>query len=151
MADPALVAVRNRLGGGARRSHARRPPKPRRALRFSHLEDLRAKARGVDDAGDPYSGDLKSNGLLFNAALRYQAAPSVNLVGRLGLANLKTKASEGIGGGSTTSTKPYFGIGAEYELNKQLRLTAGADFTRAKFEGETSSVRLLSIGAQYDF
>lgn len=124
---------------------------PMVALEASYVNFGKLKVRGTDDAGDPFSGDLKTSGLLFAAAVRYEAAPAVSLVGRLGLSSLKTKLSSSLGGGDTSSTKPYFGIGAEYSLNKQMRLTAGADFTRAKVDNDSGSVRLLSVGAQYDF
>ena len=50
-----------------------------------------------------------------------------------------------------SSTKLYFGLGVEYALQKNFKVTAGADFTNAEFQGDSGSVRLLSIGAQYDF
>lgn len=125
------------------------------ALEASYVSFGKSKGRGLDDNADTANIELKATGFLFAAAFRHLVTPELGLVGRLGLSNLKSKGSfrsptEG-GSESQSSTKPYIGLGAEYALTKQVRLTAGADFTRAKLSDEGYSVRLLSIGAQYDF
>lgn len=124
------------------------------AIEASYVDFGKVKGT-VRESGVPVNVDIKSNGLLFAAALRYQAAPALDLVGRLGLSSLKSKATASAFGvnasESYSSTKPYIGLGVEYALNKQLRLTAGADFTRIKLDGESGSIRLLSVGTQYDF
>ncbi len=125
------------------------------ALEASYVGFGKTKARGLDDNADAATVELKANGFLFAAAFRQLLTPELGLVGRLGLSSLKSKGSfhspTASASDSQSSTKPYFGVGAEYAFTKQLRLTAGADFTRVKFDDESYSVRLLSIGAQYDF
>lgn len=124
------------------------------ALEGSYIDFGKAKGR-VFDSGVAVNVNAESSGFLLAAALRHNVTPEVSLVGRLGLAVLKNKVTASALGFSQSesynSTKPYLGLGAEYALNKQLRLTVGADFTHAEFDGEKASVRLLSAGVQYAF
>lgn len=128
---------------------------PVAALEASYVDFGKLKVSAYDDFGRLIHGDIKADGVLLAAAFRHHATPAVSLVGRLGLAVLKSKVSARLGGASASedhdSTKPYVGLGAEYALNKQLSLAAGADFTRVEIEGEGASVRLLSVGLQYAF
>lgn len=127
---------------------------PMAALEASYVDLGKVKGK-ASDSGFLIDGDLKTDGYLLAAAFRHHATPSVSLVGRLGLAVLNSKLTGRIGRVSASqdynTTQPYVGLGAEYALVQQLRLTAGADFTRVKVDGATGSVRLFSIGAQYDF
>lgn len=124
------------------------------ALEASYIDFGKVKAR-VLESGINVDVKGESSGFLLAAALRHNITPEVSLVGRVGLAMLKSKVTASALGFSESenynSTKPYLGLGAEYALNKQLRLTVGADFTDAKVESETVSVRLLSAGVQYAF
>lgn len=97
-------------------------------------------------------GSIAVDGFLVNAAGRLPFTRELTGVGRLGLAFVDTKAS-GLPYGNRTdgSTNAYFGLGLEYSFNKNLRGTASADFTTGEVAGEEGSVRLLSIGLQYDF
>ena len=98
-------------------------------------------------------GSIAVDGFLINAAFRHNFTRELNGVARLGVATLDTKLSANVLGRSQTdsSTKLYFGLGAEYALQKNFKVTAGADFTSAEFQGDSGAVRLFSIGAQYDF
>lgn len=118
---------------------------PAVALEVAYVDFGKAKFTG---------GSLAADGFLINAAFRHNFTRELNGVARLGVAALDTKLSgpRVIGGSQTdSSTKLYFGLGAEYALQKNFKLTAGADFTSAEFQGDSGAVRLLSIGAQYDF
>lgn len=97
-------------------------------------------------------GSIAVDGFLINAAGRLPFTRELTGVGRLGLAMVDTK-STGFPYGNRTdgSTNAYFGLGLEYSFNKNLRGTAAADFTTGEIAGEEGSVRLLSIGLQYDF
>lgn len=100
---------------------------------------------------------VEARGALLAAAFRYAAHPQLSLVGRLGLAVLKTRATMSAPAidyrysESDDSVKPYFGLGLEFALNKNLRITADADFTNAELNGDSGSVRLLGVGLQYAF
>jgi OOP family OmpA-OmpF porin len=52
---------------------------------------------------------------------------------------------------SDTSTQPVIGLDLGYRLNKQLSLTASADFSRAKAEGETRNMNFWAVGMKYEF
>lgn len=136
------------------------------ALEASYVDFSKTKGSGPRDGGNAtFRSD--TSGYLLAAAMRHNVTPEVALVGRLGLAFLKSKnsvtasASNFNKSKSFDSTKPYLGLGAEYALTNQLRLTVGVDFTEAKIAdnydlvgGVTStstSVRLLSAGVQYAF
>jgi len=117
---------------------------PAVALEVAYVDFGKAKFTG---------GSLAADGFLINAAFRHNFTRELNGVARLGVATLDTKLSADVLGRSQTdsSTKLYFGLGVEYALQKNLKLSAGADFTNAEFQGDSGAVRLLSIGAQYDF
>lgn len=118
---------------------------PMVALEVAYIDFGKAKFTG---------GSFATDGFLINAAFRHNFNRELNGVARLGVATLDTKLSgpRVIGGSQTdSSTKLYFGLGLEYAFTKNLKGTVGADFANAEFKGDSGSVRLLSIGAQYDF
>lgn len=97
-------------------------------------------------------GSFGVDGFLVNAAFRHSFNREFTGVARLGLAVLDTKLSGPLFINSTdSSTKLYFGLGMEYAIAKNLKATASMDFANAEFQGQSGSVRLLNIGAQYDF
>jgi len=98
-------------------------------------------------------GGVAVDAFLLNGAGRLPFTRELTGVGRLGLAFIDTKltGSPLYGNRSDSATKVYFGLGLEYSFNKNLRGTASADFTQGEVVGEESSVRLLSLGVQYDF
>lgn len=96
-------------------------------------------------------GSQGVSGFLVNAALRHDFNSTLTGVGRLGLAVLDTELRVGSVSRTENSTNLYFGLGLEYALAKNLKGTAGADFTTAEFQGQSQAVRMFSLGAQYDF
>ena len=113
--------------------------------------------RGYTDSGFDIIESFESGGPVVAAAFRYAAHPQLSLVGRLGVSFLSTKYKESVPNlpfsYSTTdeSVKGYVGVGVEFAMTKNLRLTADADFTTAEVMDEKDSVRLLSVGLQYGF
>lgn len=113
----------------------------------------------VPESGFLVDVGFESKGVLLAGAFRGALNPNFSVVGRLGLSFLKTKTSGSLLGfsesESNNSVKPYFGLGLEYALSKNVRATASADFTQAtaEFDGvsDSGAVRLLSVGLQYDF
>lgn len=97
-------------------------------------------------------GSLAADGFLVNAAGRLALTRELTGVGRLGLAFIDAKAS-GLPYGNRTddTTSAYLGLGLEYSFNKNVRASASADFTTAEINGDERTVRLLSVGLQYDF
>lgn len=99
----------------------------------------------------------KSNAFYIGGAARGELVHNFWGVARLGLAQVETKADARITYGGGTSSKSgaeaLFGLGVEYAVAQKLKLTAGVDFTQSPIaEGNTTAtLRLLSIGAQYNF
>ena len=97
-------------------------------------------------------GSLATDGFVVNAAGRLPLTRELNAVGRLGLAFLETKGSgRFVANRTDSSTSAYLGLGLEYAFNKNIKGSAAADFSTGEFNGSEGSVRLLSIGVQYDF
>jgi predicted porin len=139
------------------------------ALEASYVDFSKAKGT-VSGPGGNATLRSDTSGYLLAAAMRHNVTPEVALVGRLGLSFLKSKNSGTVSSTDSSdfsksksfdSTKPYLGLGAEYALTNQLRLTVGVDFTEAKIADDvdrefgvtstSTSVRLLSAGVQYAF
>lgn len=108
-------------------------------------------------SGQRVNAHYEAHGALLAAVIRHAAHPQLSLVGRVGASYLKTK---GVGVVPSidrrvtltdSSVKPYLGIGLEFSLNKNLRLTADADFTSAELEGDTGALRMLGLGVQYAY
>ena len=76
-------------------------------------------------------------------------------VGRLGLARVKADVTGSLGGisasDSASSTQGYYGLGISYVLSRNLSLDAAFDGSKVKYGGESSTVRLLSVGLTYSF
>jgi OOP family OmpA-OmpF porin len=73
-------------------------------------------------------------------------------IGRVGFASNKAKATGvNIIGGSETNTKPYFGIGLDFMVAKNLHVEAALDFTKFEQENDSATARLLSAGVRYEF
>ncbi len=96
-------------------------------------------------------GSLAVDGFLINAAARAPVTRELNVVGRLGLAMVDAESKLPLSSRSDSATSLYVGLGMEYAFTKNLKGTLAADFTTAESRGDEGAVRLISIGAQYDF
>ncbi len=74
---------------------------------------------------------------------------------RLGIAQVKTKASAVVGAlsgsDSESKAKAYAGLGVTYAVSKTVKFELGLDSTQAEFAGEKGSLRLISLGATFAF
>lgn len=103
-----------------------------------------------------YAADarFKSNAFYIGGAGRGQFTTNFWGVARLGLAQVETKIDRNFGGSNSKSkANALFGLGVEYNLNPKFKITGGVDFTQSPIadNNETATLRLLSIGAQYNF
>jgi outer membrane protein W len=127
------------------------------ALEAAYVDFGKGTRGFTDNSFGDIHDSFEASGVLVAAAFRYAAHPQLSLVGRVGLSFLKTKFNQtapDVGGtysASDDSVKPYIGVGIEFALNKNLRLTADADFTTAEVDNNKGSVRLLGVGLQYGF
>lgn len=96
--------------------------------------------------GTSGSGTVKIHGISAGIAVRYELATDLMGVGRVGLSVLNAKANaSGSGGtfnGSTTETKAYVGLGLDYAIASDFKLTGAVDIT------DGGDVYLFGIGAQ---
>jgi hypothetical protein len=102
------------------------------------------------------SGNVKAAGLTVGVAFRAPLGERFGLSARVGAARLKSKVNAtlaGVGSASEseTHTKAYFGVGADYVINKNFRVEAGVDFSKAELFDAQGDVRAITVGARFDF
>lgn len=99
--------------------------------------------------------DMDMTGWTAAVALRAPVSPVLSGVLRLGVATITVDSQVSLAGSartvSETKANPYLGLGLEYAFSKNIKGTLSADFTQFQLSGQTGDVRMLSIGAQYDF
>lgn len=103
--------------------------------------------------------DIEVSALTFGGALRAKFTPALTGVGRLGVAYVDGKSTVGanvfsFGGARSESSSElnlHFGLGLEYALNKQFKLTGAADFTSYDTGSDSGDAQLFTIGLQYGF
>ena len=101
--------------------------------------------------------DFKTQAVFVAAAARGEFTPDLGGTLRLGVASVKTSGRAGASsvgvvlGESDTKGKVYFGLSLDYAFTKNVKGVVSADFTTAEVVGESMGVRMLSIGAQYNF
>jgi hypothetical protein len=97
----------------------------------------------------------KPEALSFGGAYTAALTPDVGLVGRLGVARVRTKLHAEVGtlsgSDSESKTQPIVGLAVNYALTPSTRLELGVDATRAQYQGEKSNVRMVSLGARMAF
>lgn len=115
---------------------------------YSHFGKFHASEGGLGLAARP---EALSLGGAFTANL----TPELGLVGRAGVARVRTKfngeAGTLGGGGSENSTQPIVGLAVNYALTPTTRVELCVDATRAEYQGERSNVRMVSLGASMAF
>lgn len=93
--------------------------------------------------------------LSLGGAYTANLTPDWGLVGRLGVARVRTKlaaeAGSLSGSDSESKTQPIAGLALNYALTPSARLELGVDATRAQYQGERSTVRMVSLGARVAF
>lgn len=123
---------------------------PNLALELGYMNFGKTRAA---DAG--LGLDLKVDGFGVGGAFHHDFAPNWNFVARLGLAQMKAKATATLGASSATdsdsSAQLYGGLGLGYRLSKQMTLGAHWDFTRGEIAGEKVDVNAYSVALTFDF
>lgn len=97
----------------------------------------------------------KPEALSIGGAYTAALTPDWGLVGRLGLAHVRTKLHADVGtltgSDSESKTQPIVGLAVNYALSPSTRIELGVDATRAQYQGERSNLRLVSLGARMAF
>lgn len=114
----------------------------------------KAKAT-IPDVSGPVNGEIKTSAFGLGAAFMGPFSPEWSGVARLGIARVKTKVTASLGSlsasDSENTTQAYFGLGVGYALSKNATVDLSADFSKAKFSGESANVRMFGIGFTYGF
>ncbi len=101
--------------------------------------------------------ELETTAFFLAAAVRGDFTPNFGGAARLGLASVKTDVTGFVPSlnrgvkDSSSAGKAYFGLSLDYAFTKNLKGVVAADFTTTDIYEESAAVRMISIGAQYDF
>lgn len=114
------------------------------------------KARASDATT---SATIKVSAFGGGVAWHQDLAPDWNFVGRLGLAQVKTKIGGTLGSvtvsDSDNSVQPYVGLGVGYKLSKNMSLDLAWDASRGKYDknglNESGNVNAVSVGMTFGF
>lgn len=127
---------------------------PMMAIEAAYVDFGPGRARGQVD-GDTFDLRLKASGWLGALALRHEFHPQLHGVLRVGAsalkANLTVSGGTGVIRQNDTALKPYVGLGLEFTPVSELQVIGSLDVTRASVDGESGTLRLLSIGLQYRY
>jgi OmpA-OmpF porin, OOP family len=127
---------------------------PNLAWELGYFDFGKAKAA---DAG--IAGEIKTNAFGGGVAFHQDLSNDWNFVGRLGLAQVKTKISGTAGSisasDSDNSVQPTLGLSVGYKLNKTTSIDGAWDFTRSKYDKNGASfkgnVNAFSLGLTFGF
>lgn len=84
------------------------------------------------------------------AAFRGNLAQDLTGVARLGLASVKSEWDK-TNAGSKSKIGIYAGLGLEYNMTTDIKLTGAFDLTNGEVNGDSGAVYLFGVGAQVGF
>jgi OOP family OmpA-OmpF porin len=111
-------------------------------------------------AGGGISGEVTNTAFGGGVAFMQDLAPNWNFVGRLGLAQVKTKISGTVAGVGSASDSDnnialYGGLGVGYKIAPNVSLDAAWDFTKSKYDKNgadfSANINVLSVGLTFSF
>ncbi len=115
---------------------------------YTHFGKFRASEGPVGFSAKPEAVSL-------SGAFTADLTPSWGLIGRVGVAHVRTKLNAEVGtltgSDSESKTQPIVGVALNYALSPTTRLELGVDATRAQYQGEKATVRLVTLGARMAF
>ncbi|MBC3884575.1 outer membrane beta-barrel protein [Undibacterium griseum] len=102
------------------------------------------------------TSEVKGKGFELAGLYKHEFTQQLSGFAKLGIASIKAEGSGSVAGvgvsnGSTTSTQPVFGLGATYQLTKELALRGEFETRKIKFNGDKEAVNNVSVGLQYSF
>lgn len=133
---------------------------PNWAGELGYFDFGKVKGTGTGETGT-ITGELRTTAWGGGVAFHQDLAPDWNFVGRLGVAQVKTKISgtgtigglAGSGSNSENHTQPYVGLGIGYKLSKTMSIDAAWDYTRTKHKAAdvSGNVNAFSVGMTFGF
>jgi len=116
---------------------------------YGFMPNLGVEA-GYADLGKASSpaGDVKGSGVYVDLVGTVPIAEGFSAIGRVGAFNGKSSVT---GGASETSTNPKYGLGVQYDFNKQTGIRG--EWERYKFKAldEKGNADLFIVGVNYKF
>jgi OmpA-OmpF porin, OOP family len=95
---------------------------------------------------------LKAQAIGIGAAVYGNLSPTVTVLARLGIAQVKLKVNATGGfSDSESTTKPYAGLGLQWNFMPSTFLDVSWDSTQAKYAGENENVSTFSVGVGLRF
>jgi OOP family OmpA-OmpF porin len=96
--------------------------------------------------------EVKGTAFVVNGAFRFPIAAEFTGVARLGLASVKGKYSDTLGGSESESKiKLYTGLGLEYAIAKDIKLIGAFDLSNVEVGGDSGTAMLFGAGVQASF
>ena len=123
-------------------------------LQLVYFDGGSFKGGDTTPLGTEFGGKFKVNGVGVTAGYRWGFAPAWSLVGRAGLASVRTHfdhANPVWGSASQTITQPLLGVGIAYAITPALRLGLDYDMTRFKVHTTRGPLQMLGLAAQFSF
>lgn len=114
----------------------------------------RFKGGDTTPLGSEFGGRFEVSGAGLTGGYRWAIAPSWSLVGRLGVAAVRTRfdyADATVGSASETTAQPLTGLGVAYALTPSVRLSLDYDLTRFKVHKSHGSLQMLGLAVQTSF
>ena len=114
----------------------------------------RFKGGDTTPLGTAFGGSFKVSGFGLTGGYRWELAPSWSLVGRAGLASVRTRfdyANSAFGSASKTTAQPLWGLSLGYAITPSARLSVDYDATRFKVHTTHGSLQMLGVAVQYSF
>jgi OmpA-OmpF porin, OOP family len=132
---------------------------PNLAAEVGYFDFGKAKATFQDPVLGPINADIKNTAFGGGVAYHVDLAPNWNAVGRLGLAQVKTKlgasALGSSGSDSDNNTALYAGLGVGYKVAKNVSIDGAWDFSRSKYNkngvDESGNINVFSVGVTFGF
>ena len=125
--------------------------------KFSKYLGVEGEYTGIGKVTDKVSGTVKGDAASIAAIGFLPLNDEFNLYGKLGLAATKTKVSSSLAPmDGDTRTSVTYGLGGEYNLNKNIGIRIGWDHYNAAIKDVTNSknnfgANVLNVGAVYNF
>jgi opacity protein-like surface antigen len=126
-----------------------------RAYVGGKFNDILGAEVGFVDLGrdfDRGGGTTRAHGLDLSLLAGVPIGERASIFAKVGAAYLRTSVSgTGVDTGNKNDWGPRFGIGAQFNLNRNWALRVDADRYKVDFPGDNHNVDMYSVGAQYSF
>lgn len=111
---------------------------------------------GPEDVTVPATETVQASAIYAALVANFPVVTDLNLSARLGLAYVTSTLNKGLdglsnAGESAAKLKPYFGLGADYQVGNGFSLVASLDVTRYDVSGRQGNITAFGLGAQKGF